>query len=184
MTELVFPSDRWRDAFLAAEEEFVSGTSPSPVHRGPDEPIEQYLDRLAAWRSGEQLPEGWVAVSVLWLVDRGDWIGRVAFRHHLTESLRTWGGHIGYEIRLTKRRRGYGTQALRLALEHAASFGIDRALVTCFADNVGSRRVIEANGGRLEAEFVHEGRPALRYWVNAPASTEASPPFVADPQTP
>ena len=168
MAELVAPSAAWREPFLEAESEFVAGTSPSSVHRFPDEPFDVYAERLDSWTRGEQLPDGWVAVSTLWLVDGDAWIGRVTLRHELSDSLRKWGGHIGYEIRPSRRRQGYGTLALRLALGHAAGLGIDSALVTCFADNVASRRIIEANGGELEAEFIHEDRPALRYWVPAP----------------
>lgn len=43
----------------------------------------------------------------------------------------------------------------------AAALGIDPALVTCDVDNVGSRRVIETNGGVLD----DERRGKLRFWV-------------------
>jgi predicted acetyltransferase len=168
MTELIPPSDRWKDAFLAVEEEFEAGTHPSAVHRQPEESFDGYVRRVQGWARGDGLPDGWVPLSVLWLVDGDEWIGRVTLRHELNAALRTWGGHIGYEIRPSRRRIGYGTRALRLALIHAAVMGIDPCLVTCFADNIGSRRVIEANAGDLEASYLHEGRPALRYWVPAP----------------
>ena len=71
------------------------------------------------------------------------------------------GGHIGYSVRPSARRRGVATEALRLVLPHAAALGIDPALLTCDVDNVASARVIEANGGVLEdVRGVKK-----RYWV-------------------
>jgi predicted acetyltransferase len=50
---------------------------------------------------------------------------------------------------------------LAAALPLARALGIDPALVTCDESNEGSRRVIEANGGRLEDKRGSE----LRFWV-------------------
>jgi predicted acetyltransferase len=63
---------------------------------------------------------------------------------------------------------GYGTRALALALPVAKRLGISRVLVTCDADNVGSYRIIEANGGVLENEIIIPGSsmPKKRYWID------------------
>lgn len=82
-------------------------------------------------------------------------------RHRLTASLREIGGHIGYDIRPSARRHGHATAMLAAALPVARSLGIDRALLTCDADNLGSRKVIEANGGVLE----DKSGDTVRYWV-------------------
>jgi predicted acetyltransferase len=50
---------------------------------------------------------------------------------------------------------------LRLALPVARTLGITRVLLTCDVGNVASRKVIEANGGRIE----DERRGVLRYWI-------------------
>jgi predicted acetyltransferase len=44
----------------------------------------------------------------------------------------------------------------------AHSLGVDPALITCDDDNVGSRKVIEANGGVLE----DMSSGIARYWVS------------------
>jgi predicted acetyltransferase len=59
------------------------------------------------------------------------------------------------------RRQGNATEILRAALPIIYDLGIHPALVTCDVANVGSRKVIEANGGVLEDERHGE----LRYWV-------------------
>jgi predicted acetyltransferase len=56
---------------------------------------------------------------------------------------------------------------LAAALPVARSLGIDPALLTCDADNIASRKVIEANGGVLEDS--RHGK--LRYWVPPPDRT-------------
>ncbi len=50
---------------------------------------------------------------------------------------------------------------MRLALPHAASLGVDPALLTCDVDNVASARVIEASGGVLD----HVRGPTRHYWL-------------------
>ena len=85
----------------------------------------------------------------------------MSIRHRLTPSLLLMGGHIGYDVRPSARRRGHATLMLAAALPVARGLGIDRALLTCRTDNIGSRKVIEANGGVLEDE--RDGM--LRFWA-------------------
>jgi predicted acetyltransferase len=59
---------------------------------------------------------------------------------------------------------------LRLALRVAHDrMGLDRVLVTCNDDNVGSIRTIERNGGVLEdiTSGADVGQPTRRYWIDA-----------------
>lgn len=106
-------------------------------------------------------PEWQVPSTILWWVDGTEYLGRIAVRHRLTPSLLNVGGHIGYDVRPTARRRGHATAMLRTVLPVARDLGIPSALVTCDADNVASRRVIEANGGLLEDQRGDK----LRFWV-------------------
>jgi len=108
-----------------------------------------------------ELPPGIVHQTVLWFVDGIEWLGRLSIRHELTPALTEIGGHIGYYVRPSARRRGYATQMLTQSLPIAAALGIEPVLVTCDADNVASRRVIESAG----AEFEDERHGKLRFWV-------------------
>lgn len=159
---LVAPDAAYRDSYLAAMREFRT------EGRHGDLDLD-WLSRDFA-RYVESLRHPLLTVAMVpytnwWIVDDEGYAGRVSLRHVLNDHLFRVGGHIGYEVRPSKRRRGYGTAALRLALPHAVALGIDPALVTCDVDNVASRRIIEANGGVLENEL--DGK--LRFWV--PAST-------------
>ena len=106
-------------------------------------------------------PAGYVPSTTLWWVDGSDYLGRISIRHRLTPILLEWGGHIGYVVRPSARRRGHATAMLAAARPVAARLGIDPALVTCDLDNTGSRKVIEANGGVLEDQRAGK----LRFWV-------------------
>lgn len=104
---------------------------------------------------------GQVAQTTLWWVEGRRLVGRLSIRHELNEWLRATGGHIGYDVRPSERRKGHATAMLAAARPVAHALGIDPALVTCDHDNVGSRKVIEANGGVAD-----EPTPTkLRYWV-------------------
>jgi predicted acetyltransferase len=115
-----------------------------------------------------KLKPGRVPSSEFWLIDDNEFIGRLSLRHELNENLLKKGGHIGYEIRPSKRRQGYGTEILRLGLEKARELRLRRVLVTCDEDNIGSKKIIEHNGGMLENVIEIEGDPVrkLRYWID------------------
>ena len=120
--------------------------------------------RLDRARDDSPRPTGHVPSTFFWVIDDEEpdtYLGSISVRHELTPFLLEVGGHIGYSIRPGARRRGVATEALRLVLPHAAALGIDPALLTCDVDNIGSAKVIEANGGVLE----DVRGVKRRYWV-------------------
>ncbi|MFC4912446.1 GNAT family N-acetyltransferase [Actinomadura gamaensis] len=126
------------------------------------EPFSRYVEYVRSLALDETpRPPAHVPTTVLWWVDGDEFLGRLTIRHRLTQWLLDVGGHIGYDVRPTARRRGHATAMLRAALPVARDLGIDPALVTCDADNTPSRLVIERNGGVLEDRRGIK----LRYWV-------------------
>lgn len=100
--------------------------------------------------------------------ESGRLIGAVSLRHYLTvEGFRTW-GHIGYGIRPEERGKGYGIQALRLALEQAREKKIDKVLIGVHEGNIPSRKTVEHCGGILEntVRVDTDEEPIRRYWIN------------------
>lgn len=126
----------------------------------------QFCDNL---RKGRRLPPGIVPSSTYWLVlDGRTIVGSGRLRHRLNPALKKEGGHIGYTIRPSLRRQGYGALICRLLMEKAREErGLDRVLITCDTDNVGSYRIIEKNGGIWEGESRSDfsGKPVSRFWV-------------------
>jgi predicted acetyltransferase len=133
----------------------------------PGEAWPVYLARLERLRLGVDLPAGMVPATFLVAEVDGQVVGRVSIRHDLNAYLAQVGGHIGYGVRPGFRRRGYATGILRQSLAVAASIGLERVLVTCDADNVGSAKVIQNCGGVLENVVPGSDAavPKCRYWV-------------------
>lgn len=130
---------------------------------------DEYTYRMLSWRRGEHLPEGWVRSGFFVAVDHGHIVGRVSVRYELNESLGHVGGHIGYGVLPEARRQGVAAALCRFGLQELAAAGVDRALITCNADNEGSKATIISCGGVLDAQLPTvrnaEGAEELRFWV-------------------
>ena len=78
-------------------------------------------------------------------------------------------GHIGFAVVPWKRRQGAATRALALILEEPRRLGLPFVEITTTPDNIGSQRVIEANGGMLVERFekaaAFGGGETLRYRI-------------------
>ncbi len=171
--QLVLPSITYRESFLEALQEYHVARADdrldiyelSLMSLQSDFPT--YIKNLLSESTGKNLPKGYVPQTTYWLIDNDVFIGRVSIRHMLTESLLKFGGHIGYDIRPSKRQMGYGKRILAHGLHKAKDLGIKKALVTCDVTNVGSKKIIESNGGVFENRLPTElGKPdKLRYWI-------------------
>lgn len=134
---------------------------------GDDESWAGWLARLDREQAGRDLPEGRVPATYLFATVGDQLVGRVSIRHELNDFLLAVGGHIGYAVRPTFRRRGYATELLRQSLEVLRDLGVARALVTCDDDNLGSIRTIERCGAVLEDVRTGDpgAAPKRRYWI-------------------
>jgi len=161
MPELVLPTSAVHDSFLEAMDEFVaegakdSQTAAWIEHNAPGwrdpEVFETFVGEVVVDAEEDRpRPTRFVPCTTLWWVDGEHYLGRIAIRHRLNDFLLEVGGHIGYDVRPSARRRGHATAMLLGTRSWAKGLGIDPALVTCDDDNVGSIRVIEAAGGDLE----------------------------------
>ena len=95
-------------------------------------------------------------------------VGMIGVQHRPDGPEETWGGHIGYCVCPSERKKGYATQMLHDVLPYCKSIGLDRVLLTAGDENVGSVRTILANGGVLE-NYVMTPRhdvPVGRYWID------------------
>jgi predicted acetyltransferase len=133
-------------------------------------PFSRYLEVLAEQERGINLPQNHVPSTFLFAFATTRIVGRVSIRHSLNAFLERVGGHIGYVVVPEFRRLGYATTMLRLSVQIAREkLGIDRIIVTCDDDNIGSIRTIEKNGGILEnvVSGPDLDKPKRRYWIEA-----------------
>lgn len=172
--ELVVPSEQYKESFIKAIEEFhaVESVEGRVVYDLKIEDLlsnfSSYISKLLLNAEGKDLPEGFVPQTTYWLVDNNEFIGTLHIRHTLNDHLLKEGGNIGYDIRPSKRRLGYGNKILELALSKAKEIGLTKALITCDETNIGSKKIIEGNGGIIENRIeLKKGKPfKLRYWID------------------
>ncbi len=165
---------KYKESFIRAVREYqqTQATDLLQLYSLGAEDLQQnfqsYLSLLSDESAGKNLPKDFVAQTTYWLVDGDEFIGGVTIRHTLTDKLLREGGHIGYNIRPSKRRKGYGKKLLSLALPKTRELEITRVLVTCDETNLGSKKIIEANGGVFENSIgMGKGKPRkLRYWIS------------------
>lgn len=119
---------------------------------------------------------GRVATSTYLMIRESDdrIVGICSFRHYLNDYLRKVGGHIGYGVRPTERRKGYNKIQLYHALLEAQKLGIDSVMLDCVDTNPGSEKTIQALGGVFDGEYYDEGHNANlhNYWINVDESIE------------
>lgn len=189
MSALSEPDCRFHSSFLVLLDEWGSGhidgagletIDDRSTLRDPAE-FGALVDRLRADSLEDSpRPDGYVPCTFRWITDGDEMLGFLAIRHRFTPFLLDVAGHIGYAVRPSFRRRGVASRALADALPIAAGLGIDRMLLTCDDDNIGSARTIESNGGELED--IRNGK--RRYWidvVDSPSPSSAPEPEPAGP---
>lgn len=101
-------------------------------------------------------------------------IGTINVRWNLTENVKQFGGNIGYGIRPTERRKGYNKMNLYLGLIEAKKIGLDKVMLDCDVENLGSSKTMEALGGKLERTEIdpYDGILTSVYWINVDESLE------------
>ncbi|HWS42008.1 MAG TPA: GNAT family N-acetyltransferase [Pseudoflavonifractor sp.] len=133
--------------------------------------VATYADWLSALRdneSQETVRPGLVDATTFLAVSRSDGrlVGMIDVRHRLNAYLEQFGGHIGYSVLPSERRKGYAAEMLRLALEWCRDYGMERVLVTCDSENIASERTILSNGGVLENRVPEGEGQTCRYWIS------------------
>ena len=168
--ELVLPHAALRDEFRAVVAEYrAAGESVDRFLEPVLDDFDEYLRQIAVFRQGQRVPRGYVPQTTYWSVlDETTIVGLGRIRHELSPALFYEGGHIGYTIRPSFRRKGFGTRQCALLFEKALTdHGLRKVLITCNEENAASRRIIEANGGVYESTVIsrHSNKPVRRYWV-------------------
>lgn len=147
------------EEWLSVEKHF----SPYAIRKNDYRDFDYYLEHLEVTEEVDNL----VPDSTFFCLDedRDIFVGAVNIRHYLGENNCHSGGHIGDGIRPSERRKGYATAMIGLALEECLKLGINKVLMTCDSDNIGSAKSIIKNGGVLEREIIEDGVSEQRYWI-------------------
>jgi len=121
---------------------------------------EQWLVHNTNNRQGNTVNSNWVPATTFFAVRKNDLkiIGMIDIRHNLkNEFLAQYGGHIGLSVRPSERKKGYGTEILKMGIEYAKSLGIKKLMLGCFSDNLPSIKTILKCGGKLKETKIFSG---------------------------
>lgn len=149
------------DEWLSVEKDF----SPYMIRRNDYHDFDYYLENLEI----KEESNGRVPDSTFFCLDldRNIFVGAINIRHYFDEQYLYSGNnsHIGDGIRPSERRKGYATAMIKLGLDECRKLGLNRVLMTCDKDNIGSAKSIMNNGGVFEKECFVDGVIEQRYWI-------------------
>ena len=162
--------DQYKEAYIESLKQLELGNikKHNMMFMNPDE--DDVIQKFNDSRDQSKLPSHFVPSYDFFAVEDDKLIGIIHIRVRLTEHLLKYGGHIGYAINPKYWNMGYGKELLKIAIEQYNNLiEEDKILITCDDDNIGSYKIIEANGGVLENKVENEdcGETFItrRYWI-------------------
>lgn len=106
MMELVKPSQKYEASFMEAVDEYTAeGRTYEALVLDEQGDFDGMLKYYQNAEKGIGLPEGYVPATEFWIVEGEKFIGRLSIRHELNDNLTNFGGHIGYAVRPTERKK-------------------------------------------------------------------------------
>lgn len=165
---LVLPSMDYKEKILNYKADFIKNGDSMDGTAGLITSA-TFEDWYAAWEenlSESTVRDGLVPATTFLAIDENDdLVGMIDIRHRLNDFLLNYGGHIGYSVLKERRKKGFATKMLALALIECKKLEICKVLITCDKENIASAKTIRKNGGNLENEILEEGRIFQRYWI-------------------
>ena len=169
------PSIKRKDEAINYVKEFYENSS----NLNGDSGLDKYLDNYEGWleflsklSNPSTVPSGYCPGYEYFLIRKNDskLVGLINLRYNLNKNLLLHGGHIGYSIKVSERRKGYNKINLYLCLIKARELGLDKVLLTAYDDNIGSVKTILDAGGVLENKINDSGKLLGRYWIDVEES--------------
>lgn len=170
MAKLVYPDSRHHQLVndyiqetITYGETYVNGDGGVHLANSYDD----WLKKEKKNHLGIELDENIVPATTYLYVEDNKVVGMINIRHCLNDFLLKKGGHIGYSVLPSQRKKGYAAAMLKEAIKICKRWGIYPVLVTCNKDNIASRKTIEKCGGKLENEYYDQDKneTILRFWI-------------------
>ena len=163
------------DEFVEYESDINGAGSLDKIYEGYS--FEEALDRCLKMKDEEFAKSvGRCPGNTFLLIRESDnrIVGTLNLRWNLNEEMLRFGGHIGYGIRPTERRKGYNKINLYLGIVEAKKVGLEKVMLDCDVNNIGSDRTLKALGGVLERTEIDPSDGILTnvYWFNVDDTME------------
>lgn len=142
--------------------ENIGKTSPWALFYGKD--YNEFLNLLELYREWKK--ELSVPSTLYFLIEWEKILWWIDIRHNIEHPyLRDYSGHIWYGVRPSERRKSYATKMLELWLKEAKKLGIEKVLICCYEDNIGSKKTILSNWWIFERNYEKDWKISNRYWI-------------------
>ena len=165
MIKLIKPSKEFFNQLKELKQDFINNNESRIQGSGSLDKYENLDEWLKSINEIEQgLNSKLVPTTYYLILSDDEVVGNISIRHYLTKDLEEFGGHIGYSIKPSARRKGFATEALRLILELYKD-RYDEILIMCEDDNIASNRTILVNGGILINKIEKFGLKINRYII-------------------
>ncbi len=169
---LIKPTIEYADQIAEYRREFLDtgssmdGTVPLRSIENPEE----YIQLCKDYEDPAKVPSQFVPATQFLFIRKSDnkLLGMIQIRHYCNDYLEKFGGHIGYCVRPSERRKGYAKEMLRMTLPFCKELGLQKVLILCIDGNIGSEKTILANGGVYEST-AHEpngNKDLKRFWIH------------------
>lgn len=177
--KLVYPEIKYKDLAFDYIKEFkgevVNGSGALDLYLREGRSYEEWLEKLEVSRTRIASEEKVPSVTYFLMNNKESKIyGMINIRLALNKKLRESNGNIGYSIRPSERRKGYNKINLYLGLKVCKKHGLDKVMIDCDRENLGSKKTILSLGGEYEREYYSQEYKTIVevYWINVQKSLE------------
>ena len=153
--KLVLPSYKYKEQYISLVKSAKRNNDVFEMGNAyrENESFNHMLIRLKDRRNGKNLSKKDVKSVVYFIIVDNNLVGTIDARQTLNDNYFSRLGHVAYYIKPEERNKGFATNALSLVLKKYQKKKIYNILITCFKDNIVSKKVIEKNNGIFEKEF-------------------------------
>ena len=178
MITLELPDEKYKETFIRALADYQAAPPDACSYHYNAyniKMVEKNFDSVVTMRKSigefDTRKYGGDPYKEFWIIDDGEYVGRVCIADKITDKrMKDW-GNIGFDVIPKMREKGYAKAALKLALKKAAEMGLGEIKISCGENNTGSRKtienVMELNNGRQLKKYIspYDNEPSIMYLI-------------------